>query len=267
MQNNTSKITGVLHQQQSQQHYRLRRYFPDACLADMIEQFWLVDWNLAESKTHTQQNLPDPNFHLVINDEGARIISPVSKVYAYEMKGEGKIIGVKFEIGALDELLDLPLASYVDKVIDASKVFDADVVAELSKLLNVNDDSAICQTLQASLKPFATPVSEAQSVVRHLVRLMKEDSSLCKVTELAEHSGHSPRMLQRYFRTYVGLSPKWLIRKYRLHQALEQLDSGHADILDIVAQLEYTDQSHLIRDFKDVVGVTPRGYELGSLKA
>lgn len=82
----------------------------------------MVDWKLAESMTHTQQNLPDPNFYLVINDEGAQIIGPVSKVYAYEMRGEGRLIGAKFEIGALHELLGLPLVSYVDKEIDAGNV-------------------------------------------------------------------------------------------------------------------------------------------------
>lgn len=260
MKHNTSKITGVLHQQQSQQHYRLRRYFPDPSLTDWVEQFWLVDWDLDDGITHTQQNLPDPNFHLVISDDRVRIIGPVSKVYAYEMKGKGRIIGVKFELGALHELLDLPLIEYVDKEIETRTVFGADVVAELTKLVKVTSDRAICQTLQTCLRAFVTPIREAQRTVRQLVNLMKEDSSLCKVNQLADHSGHSPRMLQRYFKTYVGLSPKWLIRKYRLHHALEQLDSGQSDMLDIVAQLEYTDQSHLIRDFKDVVGVTPRGY-------
>lgn len=260
MKNNTSKITGVLHQQQSQQHYRLRRYFPDPGLTDWVEQFWLVDWDLDDGITHTQQNLPDPNFHLVISNDGVSIIGPVSKVYTYQMKGKGRIIGVKFELGALHELLDLSLIEYVDKETEASKVFGADVVAELKKLVNVTSDRAICQTLQTCLRAFVTPVSEAKATVRHLVSLMKENSSLCKVTQLAEHSGHSPRMLQRNFKTYVGLSPKWLIRKYRLHHALEQLDSGQSDVLDIVTQLEYTDQSHLIRDFKQMVGVTPKGY-------
>lgn len=265
MQDNTTKITGVLHQQESQQHYQLRRYFPDACLAGFAEQFWLVDWSIEDGKSHTQQNLPDPNFHLVISDEGIRFIGPVSKVYAYEMKGEGRIIGVKFELGALIELLDMPLAAYLDTEIHADDVLGAEVVDALDSLLTVNSDTAICHVLQERLTPFVPTMSEQQERVQELVRLIKDESAICKVEQLAEHTKLSLRMIQRHFKTYVGLSPKWLIRKYRLHKALEELDKDNVTILDIVAQLDYTDQSHLIRDFKEVVGVTPRGYSLGSV--
>ena len=41
---------------------------------------------------------------------------------------------------------------------------------------------------------------------------------------------------------------------------LERLDAGEVNILDVAMELEYTDQSHLIRDFKEIIGVTPNGY-------
>lgn len=258
MKHNTSKITGVLHQQQSQQHYCLRRYFPDPSLTDWVEQFWLVDWDLDDGITHTQQNLPDPNFHLVISNDGVRIIGPVSKVYAYEMKGKGRIIGVKFELGALVEVLDRPLATYVDTDILARHVVGVQVADALASLRTCNSDDAICCALQEHLTPFVPKLSEQQRRVRDMVRLIKSETAICKVDQLAEYTQLSPRMLQRLFKTYVGLSPKLLIRKYRLHKALEQLDNANIDVFDIVAQLGYTDQSHLIRDFKDVVGVTPQ---------
>lgn len=258
MKHNTSKITGVLQQQQSQQHYRLRRYFPDLGLTDWVEQFWLVDWDLGDGITHTQQNLPDPNFHLIISNDGVSIIGPVSKVYTYQMKGQGRIIGVKFELGALAEVLDRPLATYVDTDILARHVVGAEVADTLASLLTCNSDDAICCALQEHLTPFVPKISQQQRRVNELLRLIKSETAICKVDQLAEHTQLSPRVLQRLFKTYVGLSPKWLIRKYRLHKALEQIEYGNIDIFDIVAQLGYTDQSHLIRDFKDVVGVTPQ---------
>ena len=62
------------------------------------------------------------------------------------------------------------------------------------------------------------------------------------------------------FKTYVGLSPKWLIRKYRLHHALEMLENKQFSVAELAANLDYADQSHLIRDFNEFLNVTPKQY-------
>jgi AraC-like DNA-binding protein len=70
------------------------------------------------------------------------------------------------------------------------------------------------------------------------------------------------RSLQRIFSEYVGQSPKWVIQRYRLHEAIERFRSG--DVLDwaqIALDLGYFDQAHLINDFKAMVGYTPTQYQ------
>ena len=52
-----------------------------------------------------------------------------------------------------------------------------------------------------------------------------------------------------------------MIRRYRLHEALERLDAGTAvDLPKLAAELGYFDQAHFIRDFKHLVGRTPAAY-------
>jgi AraC-like DNA-binding protein len=34
------------------------------------------------------------------------------------------------------------------------------------------------------------------------------------------------RRLQRIFQEYVGASPKWVIRRYRLHELVENMNAG-----------------------------------------
>ena len=257
---NRSRVTGVLHQKESQQFYSLRRYYPKFELTDFIDQFWLVDWNLPANKTHTQRNLPDPNFHLVISNDSVKVVGPVTKVYNYMMSGKDRIIGVKFSLGALQHVLSLPLVEYVDKEIDASKIFGERLTEALASLLAIKSDALICEILEKRLTPHKTSVCDSQQSVQKLVSLIKDEQSIVKVSQLSERAELSPRMIQRYFRKHIGLSAKWLIRKYRLHRVLERLDAGEVNILDVSMELEYTDQSHLIRDFKQIIGVTPNGY-------
>ena len=74
------------------------------------------------------------------------------------------------------------------------------------------------------------------------------------------------RALQRLFREYVGVSPKWVINRYRLHEALEQIAAGGAiDWSALALDLGYFDQAHFIRDFRRLVGVSPGAYARGSV--
>jgi AraC-like DNA-binding protein len=67
--------------------------------------------------------------------------------------------------------------------------------------------------------------------------------------------------LQRLFKEYVGVPPKWVIRRYRLHELVERLHSGQAfEGTQLALDLGYADQAHLIHDFGHVVGYTPTGY-------
>lgn len=260
MRINDEKPKGVLHQRAAAANYQLRRYFPVEQFSGFIEQFWLVNWKLDENREHLQQNLPDPNFHLVLSRGHVTLMGPVSKSYSYRMAGAGRIIGVKFECGALTELLAAPIASYVDQELAANMVFGADIDALCLALLGIEDDATIVSRLQAYLAEFVPAVSEHRLSAQRLVALIKQNADIFTVEQLASAANLSVRAVQRLCATDVGLSPKWLIRKYRLARALEELEQENISILDIVAKLEYVDQSHLIRDFKQMLAVTPSRY-------
>jgi hypothetical protein len=56
MKTSDTKISGVLHKNNSDQHCPLRRYLPEPILTPSIEQVWLVDWDVRGLPTHFQQN-------------------------------------------------------------------------------------------------------------------------------------------------------------------------------------------------------------------
>ncbi|WP_086929928.1 helix-turn-helix domain-containing protein [Agarilytica rhodophyticola] len=260
MKINTSKVKGVLHQSKSAQNYRLRRYFPDALLAGFVEQFWFVDWQLPEDRPHIQKNLPDLNFHLLFNEGKLSILGPVSKAYSYKMVNSGSIVGVKFELGALTPLLNSKPADYIDRQLRIEDVFGGDIPELIEGLVSANNDQELVQALQRYLMPFTSTPLPSMLRARELVNTIKNDIYIAKVDALSSRAGLSVRAIQRCLKEHLGVSPKWLIRKYRLHRALEMLDDEGADIADVVTWLDYTDQSHLIRDFNEIIGITPKSY-------
>ena len=250
-----------MNHQDAAKNYTLRRYFPSDCLAGLIEQFWFVSWDLPEGQSHIQQNLPDPNFHFVINNDRIKVLGPIKRKYQFEMLGKGDIIGVKFNLGALAHLLSQEVEHYCDKEWKVEEIFPINPKHLLAKISKAKDDGSRVQMLERAFKESKTGMqSTTIAQLIELQTLIKSNADITSVANLSELAGMSTRKIQRLFQRNVGVSPKWLIRKYRLHQALALIENDKMNIVDIAGWLGYSDQSHLIRDFNDFIGVTPGVY-------
>ena len=67
--------------------------------------------------------------------------------------------------------------------------------------------------------------------------------------------------LQRLCRRYVGVGPKWLIRRFRLQEAAARVEAGETqNWADLSRQLGYFDQAHFVNEFTALVGQSPAAY-------
>ena len=77
-----------------------------------------------------------------------------------------------------------------------------------------------------------------------------------KVDDIVDRYGIGKRNLEKLFREYI-VAPKWVIQRYRLHEAAERLDTAATDLSTLAYELGYADQAHFVRDFKAAVGRPP----------
>jgi transcriptional regulator GlxA family with amidase domain len=82
------------------------------------------------------------------------------------------------------------------------------------------------------------------------------------VEELGRLAGYSKRTLQRLFREYVGVTPKWVLSRFRLHEAADRMADGEHDWPRLALELGFFDQAHFIKAFKAVIGRSPADYGL-----
>lgn len=74
--------------------------------------------------------------------------------------------------------------------------------------------------------------------------------------ELSEVAGANPFVLLRRFRQEFGLTPHEYLRMHRVNQAKAFIRQG-TKLADVAFLCGFSDQSHLNRQFKKTVGVTP----------
>ena len=114
------------------------------------------------------------------------------------------------------------------------------------------------EALLCSVRPERDPLAEQ---VAALVSHITADPGLRRVDQLSAEAGMTARSLQRLFADYVGVSPKWVMRRARLHEAAERADSGEpVDWALLASDLGYADQAHLTRDFTSTLGISPTRY-------
>ncbi len=151
------------------------------------------------------------------------------------------------------------VARLTGKVVAPSTVFGPsifDLEAETAKCAEAATAFELVDAFLSQFKP--TPTTELARITE-IVRCIATDRSIKRVEMLAERFDLGLRQLQRVFREYVGVSPKWVIRRHRLIEAAERLRSPDEsiDFAVLALDLGYADQSHFIRDFKTMVGMTP----------
>jgi AraC-like DNA-binding protein len=87
------------------------------------------------------------------------------------------------------------------------------------------------------------------------------DRELVRVAQVARRFDVPERTLQRMFLRYVGVPPKWLISRYRLHDAITSIDEGYTGSLaELAASLGWYDQAHFNREFVALTGTSPGDY-------
>ena len=255
---------GVLRPSLAADRFSLARLAPSVPLAPFVEYYWIVRWDLRGQPAHEQTILPHPNVNLVFEASGAGIYGVDRSLFTRRLSGQGKALGVRFRAGCFRPFWGAPIAQLSDRVVPATRLFGplAEKTRQAIMCADTDEDmTSHAESLLFSGLPDPDPVAEQAARV---VALITSDSALRRVDQLSAASGLSVRGLQRMFADYVGVSPKWVMRRARLHQAAARADSGEpVDWAALAADLGYADQAHLTRDFTAAIGVPPGRYAAG----
>jgi AraC-like DNA-binding protein len=261
---------GVLRPDLAATHFRLDRHEPSEALAPFVDYYWIPRWDLRGQPPHEQTVLPHPNVHLVFEARGAGIFGVDRRLFTRSLSGLGLAFGIRFTAGGFRPFWQAPISQLTDRVVPAARLFG--LRAEKTRQAIIGDfdvDDRImigyAEALLHSVIPERDPLAEQAAA---LVARITDDPGLRRVDQLSASSGITPRTLQRLFADYVGVSPKWVMRRARLHEAAERAGSGEPmDWAALASDLGYADQAHLTRDFTVTIGVPPARYAAATLFA
>lgn len=234
-----------------------RRHEPAPALRPYIEHYWLIDWELPEP--FEQHVVPHPSVNIVFQRHpDDRLTGEVAGVglelFSIKLEGRGQVSGVQFRPGGFHPFARRSVSDFTNRRVPIESVFEP---GDLNRFFGARSSRiAALDGFLTGLQPAPDPLAQQAMT---LVDLVRHDRTIGKVADFARRADLSPRRLQRLFADHVGVSPKWVILRYRIHEAIERAGT-EVDWATLAAELGYSDQAHLTRDFTATIGLSPSAY-------
>lgn len=195
--------------------------------------------------------------HFVLQPRSV-VVGPQLTRVTLDINRSHKAVRVGFHPGGLHRLLGCSMAGMIDGSYDAADVFGPEMRELNERLPEAPHFGAIRDLVEQFLLQKVGGLKRTLPFDRAMQELVRLHGNV-PIDQVASLACLSPRQLERVSKERIGMSPKLFARltrfskAYRLREALPGWNWTQ-----IAYECGYFDQMHLIRDFKQFAGVTPR---------
>ncbi|HEX6105626.1 MAG TPA: AraC family transcriptional regulator [Gemmatimonadales bacterium] len=245
---------------------RYAEIVPGPALAPWVECYWSIRATCPGAVPN--RVLPDGCVDLIVGVDGARpfVVGTMRAAVVFPLAGRVDLFGVRFRPGGAAALLDLPLVELTDLRVPLEEIWGpaAGVLGDAVEPGSLGARASRAEAvLRARLGGWRERADEL--LARQAVALLRRARGGVGVRELAAALGVGERRLERAFGQAVGLGPKAFARVLRFRRAVDAVQRGRAaggesGWAALAAETGYADQSHLIREFRALSGLTPVAY-------
>jgi AraC-like DNA-binding protein len=251
---------------------------PSPALMPFVDLMWYADEPLPlglERKVPTGRmqivvNLADDELRWYEGDRldrsmatgGSGLCGPAIRPVGIDTAEQQRTIGVSFRPGGTVPFFAAPAEAVTDPVVDLADLWGRPGSELRDRLLEERSPAAMLRSIECALLARAVNPLRAERGIEAAVSALGRGLS---VRAAVEHVGTTSSTLSRAFRRAIGLPPKSFARVLRLQRVLEAAVrprdlAAEADWSGLAATHGYFDQSHLINEFRALIGTTPTAY-------
>lgn len=251
-------------------------FVPIDALLPFVEAFWVHELNEYCSHNKTELELPSLNHEIIFKfGQDFEEYCPINKTYKIQAnsiitgvrtfaKSSKRtdfnkslfLVGIRFKPLGMYTLFDIPLQEFYNQSISFSE-FIIPILLELEQeLIHKKNSSEVIHFLNQRLNSYYTNSNVSLDALRFYQELDK--SKLQDYSTFIKNSEFHYKYLERKFKKYIGITPKKFFKTQRFLSFYKSwFLNNQYEYIDSVYQFHYFDQSHLIKDFKSVLGDSP----------
>ncbi|MDT7831656.1 helix-turn-helix transcriptional regulator [Flavobacteriaceae bacterium S356] len=245
---------------------------PKKELAHIIKSFWLID-SEGDGTIRQEKIIPDGYPELIFHygdpyriningswelQEKSILAGQIRNYFFLENTGESKMFAIKLQPWIPKELFGAEMPTITDQVIPVQGA----MLATLKVVQNIAVSSISFNDKVSQIEDWFDRfvLDKDLSMKYWVVQKMIGEKGSISLKQLQEEYHIGERSLERYFKTYIGLPPKFYARIIRFSYIFQLVQEKEIDWSDIVYRAGYYDQSHFIKNFQEFTGEDPSKY-------
>lgn len=265
---------------------KFTRIKPHPDLNQLIECYWMMQSDDAEPRI--EKIIPDGFPELIFNYKDVyrakmngpwnlqtpNLLAGQIRTYFYlENTGTTGSVAIKLKPAALTQMFGLNMDQYLDQIADLDTLPNSELIVLKEKIASLTHMKGIESAesvesvelepqVKLMLDDYFLDLSNTAgpNPLKATLDLIFGSNGMTSVAEMAALAGVGERQLERLFKKYIGLSPKYYARIIRFNYIFQLIKSKKNSWAEIVYQSGYYDQSHFIRNFKSFTGEDPSAY-------
>ena len=252
-------------------------YKPHKDLASIVKYYWTLEVPF-DPKNQKQKIIPDGCIEMAFNfgDKIKRYISETDFIFhpnamvmgqrtkSFDILPSGPVdtFAICFYPIGFSNFVKTPLENLVDQETPISDLFGLVEASELEQqMIQAIDTQQRIQVIETFLLKKLKEAKTIHTIVKSTVDALLKANGTTPIHILLQENLSKRRQIERHFKKQIGISPKQLGKAIRLQATLHLLLNKESKTLtDIAYEIDYFDQNHFIKDFKDLVGITPKEY-------
>jgi AraC-like DNA-binding protein len=251
---------------------------PDPHLAGVVTGEY-QGWKESSAEVVRRREVPDCAIPFIINfGTRFRVLDPnrpadgpqtlgtfVAGMYdsfvVVESYGDSCCIQVNFTLLGARLFFQLPLCELSNRVVGLDELYGDQAAHAVDALAEAGNWDRRFDVLEALILQRIASAKPPRREIQWAWRLMQARNGNPEIGALARELGWSHKHLITQFRDQLGAPPKYLARVLRFQRAIEAIDNRRPiRWAELALSCGYFDQSHMIREFRQLAGCTPEGY-------
>jgi AraC-like DNA-binding protein len=248
---------------------------PQPTSSQVVKCFWTLEED--QAVYNSDEILPDSYMELVVNfgapliletESGARIEMPriflkglTKKPLRLRATGLAQLVGVRLHPWAMSNLFGIEADQANVPIIPHNGIILRDFARALELSAQRSDLTETVACLQEIVSNTTRSAQVDITPIQSAIELLYATQGKMRMTEIAAQAYLSSSQFERRFKRVTGVSPKTLTRLIRFEGVRNRLTvDPYASPSDLTHDFGYTDQAHLIHDFKAFANRTPGAF-------
>ncbi|WP_444997839.1 DUF6597 domain-containing transcriptional factor [Aliikangiella sp. IMCC44359] len=256
-------------------HLGFRSFVPHVALRPYVQCYWHIQVNSHANSLPPEYMHPEGGSGIIFNlkapiklddqlvKQNAVITGPTRQTNQLQLTGITETIGIRFHPGGGHKILSVPLYELLDTNININQLslspLNNTITEQLYHLNSIDDRVSLLDKVLLSLLK-DSPLTNKR--LHSALNWIRKHHGQKPVSLLSDILNLSQRQLDRHFKCHLGLLPKQYsqIQQVEYSRSLLKQAPLAQSLTEIGACAGFYDQAHFIRQFRQVVGITPGDY-------